>query len=162
VCSAVHDACGLDAELEWPNDLVAGGRKIAGILAEAVSTDSSVHAVVLGVGVNVSPATHAPDVQARAVSLSQAVGETVDRGAVLEALLVAVPAMCRRLWQGDADAILREWRQRAPSAVGAEVSWDTPAGERHGVTSGVDDTGALLVKTSKGVERIVAGEIRWS
>ncbi|MGE3191598.1 MAG: biotin--[acetyl-CoA-carboxylase] ligase, partial [Vicinamibacterales bacterium] len=57
--------------------------------------------------------------------------------------------------------ILRAWRAAAPRATGATVEWDAPGGARTGVTAGVDDTGALLVRTPAGIERLIAGEVRW-
>jgi biotin-(acetyl-CoA carboxylase) ligase len=41
------------------------------------------------------------------------------------------------------------------------VSWTTPAGEQTGITAGIDDQGALLVRTEDRIERIVAGELTW-
>jgi hypothetical protein len=41
------------------------------------------------------------------------------------------------------------------------VGWDTPDGERTGITAGIDDSGALLVRAGGGVERIISGEVRW-
>ena len=60
--------------------------------------------------------------------------------------------MARRyddLLDGRFDAILDAWRARAPGAPGARVSWTTPAGLRSGVTAGIDDRGALLVRTAE-------------
>ena len=60
------------------------------------------------------------------------------------------------------DAILDAWRALAPGAQGRRVSWTTPSGEARGVTVGIDDRGALLVRVGDRVERIVAGEVLWS
>jgi biotin-(acetyl-CoA carboxylase) ligase len=54
--------------------------------------------------------------------------------------------------------ILQAWRAASPSAIGTRVDWNGHSG----LTSGIDDTGALLVKTSSGVERIIAGELIWN
>ncbi len=53
--------------------------------------------------------------------------------------------------------ILQAWRAASPSALGTRVEWQ----DRDGVTAGIDDTGALLVKTATGTERIIAGELKW-
>jgi biotin-(acetyl-CoA carboxylase) ligase len=69
------------------------------------------------------------------------------------------------LLEGRFDAILDSWRALAPAATGARVTWSTPAtpaGTESGITAGIDDRGALLVRNSKGIERIVAGEITWN
>ena len=73
-------------------------------------------------------------------------------------------ALSRRyddLLAGRFDAILDAWRCRAPSACGARVRWSSPVGEKSGVTAGIDDQGALLVRVGERTEPIVAGELQW-
>jgi biotin-(acetyl-CoA carboxylase) ligase len=68
------------------------------------------------------------------------------------------------LLDGRFDAILDAWRARAPAARGARVTWitGTTASDAHtGVTAGIDDRGALLVRVGDRVERIVSGEVSW-
>ena len=156
VREGVAVATGLAADLKWPNDLVVDRRKLAGILAEGHAIGTPHQAVVIGVGVNLHPAAYPPEVSARATSLEGELGRPVDRDAVLDAI---VRALWRRLATLDErpDDILQAWRAAAPSAVGTRVEW----GGRHGTTIGVDETGALLVNTSTGIERIIAGELHW-
>jgi biotin-(acetyl-CoA carboxylase) ligase len=75
--------------------------------------------------------------------------------------LAALAARYDDLLAGRFDAILDAWRARAPACQGARVSWTTPAGEQTGITAGIDDHGALLIKTADRIERVVAGEVRW-
>ena len=60
---------------------------------------------------------------------------------------------------GRFDAILDEWRRRAPGSRGARVRWDTRPVPRRGITAGIDESGALLVQTGDTVDRLVAGEV---
>jgi BirA family biotin operon repressor/biotin-[acetyl-CoA-carboxylase] ligase len=159
VREAIAHATGLVAELKWPNDVVLGRRKLAGILAEGVSVGTPEQAVVLGVGINVMRWSHPPEVEARALSLEGELGRPIDRAVLLEELLVSLSGWYDRLRRGDADDILRAWRDAAPSARGARVEW--AAGTRRGTTAGVDETGALLVDTGVGIERVIAGELQW-
>jgi biotin-(acetyl-CoA carboxylase) ligase len=85
----------------------------------------------------------------------------VDRPTVLVETLAALSRRYEDLLAGRFDAILDAWRHHAPAASGARVSWTTNTGTQSGITSGVDDTGALLVRTADRVERIVAGEVTW-
>jgi len=153
VRDGVQAATGLAADLKWPNDLIVGPRKLAGILAEGISIGSPDQAVIVGVGVNVQPAAYPPEVAARAVSLEGELGRSIDRGLLLSEILIA---LWDRLAQRPGD-ILQAWRAASPNATGTRVEWDG----RHGTTAGIDDSGALLVKTSAGIERIIAGELRW-
>ena len=157
----LHHATGLQADLKWPNDVVLGPRKLAGILAEGIGVDTPAQAVVLGIGVNLTTAAHPPEIRARATSVEEVLGHPVDPGLVRTEILSALVDAYARLRAGEADDILREWRDAAPSAHGAEVEWDTPQGPLRGTTAGIDAAGALLVRTADSVERIIGGELRW-
>lgn len=156
VRDGIAAATGLAPDLKWPNDLLVGRRKLAGILAEGHAIGTAAQAVVIGVGVNLQPAAYPPDVAVRATSLEGELGRPVDRDAVLAAMLDALLARLAALHETPGD-ILRAWRAASPSATGTRVTWDG----RHGVTAGIDDTGALLVTTATGVERIIAGDLHW-
>ena len=153
VRDGVQAATGLAADLKWPNDLIVGPRKLAGILAEGISIGSPQQAVIVGVGVNVEPAAYPPDVAARAASLAGELGRSIDRSLLLSEILMA---LWDRLAQRPGD-ILQAWRAASPNATGTRVEWDG----KNGTTAGIDDSGALLVKTNAGIERIIAGEVRW-
>jgi len=161
VRQAVHHASGLACELKWPNDVMVGRRKLAGILAEGLGIGTPAQAVTLGIGVNILNAAHPGDVADRATSLEAELGRLVDRQVLLDALLAAIPETYARLMGGEAGDILRQWREAAPGAEGADVEWDAVAGARRGRTAGLDDTGALLVRCGHEIERVVAGELRW-
>lgn len=159
VHEAISTATGLVPELKWPNDVVVGRRKIAGILAEGSSIGTPEQAIVLGVGVNVLKSSYPPDIEARATSIETELGRAIDRAVLLEELLVALAACYDRLRGGDADGILRAWRAVAPSAQGARVLWVDR--DRQGITAGVDESGALLVDFRGRIERMVSGELVW-
>jgi BirA family biotin operon repressor/biotin-[acetyl-CoA-carboxylase] ligase len=162
---AVHDAIvratGLDPSLKWPNDVMFQRRKVAGILAEGAAIGTPMQTVVLGIGVNVHDAVHDRAVVAGATSLAAEAGRDIDRMMLLEALLVALARRYDDLRRGDVDGILRAWRGAAPLAQGASVEWETSEGVCRGVTSGIDDSGALLVRTERGTARLIAGDVRW-
>ncbi len=158
----IEAATGLRPEVKWPNDLLVGRRKLAGILAEGSVGVQGLQHVVLGIGVNLLNAAYPPDIALRATSLESELGRAVERGLVCLELLAALAARYAQLSAGRRAGLLDDWRALAPSARGRRVEWDGPDGEIHaGITHGIDDTGALLVRTNEGVERIVAGEVRW-
>ena len=152
----IQRSTGLAPDLKWPNDLLVGARKLAGILAEGVGIGSSEQAVIIGVGVNVQPAAYPPDVAARATSIEGELGKPIDRDELLGEILASLWDRLETLDQNPGD-ILQAWRAASPNAIGTRVEWDA----KHGVTAGIDDTGALLVKTDVGIERIISGELHW-
>jgi BirA family biotin operon repressor/biotin-[acetyl-CoA-carboxylase] ligase len=161
VRAAIIHTSGWTPQLKWPNDVMASRRKLAGILAEGVAIGTPEQTVLLGVGVNIRDAAHPPEIAARVTSLEAELMRRIDPAVLLDEMLVAIPAIYLRLQRDGPDDILREWRAAAPSASGAAVEWDAADGPRRGTTAGVDESGALLIRSSSGVERIVAGEIRW-
>src|SRR5215204_6366483 len=90
---AAHDAlgevCGLEADVKWPNDLLAGGRKLCGILAET-SEGVRGRAVVLGVGVNLTRGSFPEEIRDTATSVEEQTGRAPDREALLAALLRSI------------------------------------------------------------------------
>ena len=160
---AIAGETGLDVQLKWPNDVMtpAPPRKLAGILAEGSSLGSRLEFVVIGIGINVSLAAVPASLRETAASLESELGRAVDRQALQAALIRELDAGIDRLRSGGHAAMLAEWSSRAPLAQGASVSWRAGDEVRAGVTAGVDEEGALLVRTADGVERLVAGEVIW-
>ena len=159
LAEAVEVVTALRVDIKWPNDLLVGRRKLAGILAESAAGDLA--QIVLGYGLNVSAGALPAAVDRRATSLESELGRSVDRAALCAETLAAISTRYRDLLDGRFDAILDAWRNRSPSSRGARVSWNTPAGAQSGVTDGIDERGALLVRVSDRVERIVGGELTW-
>jgi BirA family biotin operon repressor/biotin-[acetyl-CoA-carboxylase] ligase len=157
VRDGVAASTGLAPDLKWPNDLLVGRRKLAGILAEGHAIGNRDQAVIIGVGLNVQPAAYPPDVNLRATSLEGELGRPVDRETLLAAVLLGLRDRLAALEQSAGD-ILQAWRRASPSAIGTRVEWEGGSG----VTAGIADDGALLVRTAAGIERVIAGEIRWT
>jgi BirA family biotin operon repressor/biotin-[acetyl-CoA-carboxylase] ligase len=160
--TAVLRATGFRAELKWPNDLMIGKRKLAGILSEGLGIGTSEQTVLVGIGLNVLAASHPGEIAERATSLESELGRTVERATLFEELLVAMPRAYDALRHGDSDDMLHAWREASPSAVGHTVGWSDGTGAHRGVTVGIDNDGALLVKTARGIERVLAGELTWT
>lgn len=132
IVSALRQHAGVEAELKWPNDVLVGGKKLAGLLAEAVDG-----AVVLGIGLNVTTkAEELPVPEATSLALEQAT--TTDRDTVLRSVL-----------RGIAEALGDDQRstyRALCTTLGREVRIDLP-GERSvtGTAEGIDDDGRLVV-----------------
>lgn len=158
VCNAVEKAVGLRPGIKWTNDLVCGGRKLAGILTELVITPGET-AAIIGIGVNCCQAQEdfPEDIQSFAGSLSMACGHSVDRAQVAAALIEAFSEMAQNI--GNKQTILNTYR-RDCITLGKEISLVTAKDIRHGVAIGIDDNGALLVEfPDKHVETVNAGEV---
>jgi BirA family biotin operon repressor/biotin-[acetyl-CoA-carboxylase] ligase len=161
LAEGIHAATGLQPLLKWPNDVYLGGRKLAGILAEAGSSSAGVQHVVVGCGLNLMPAAYPPDVAARATSIESELGRPIDRGLVFVECLAALHLRYGELQSRTSAAIVARWRDRAASTLGRRVEWDAAGVTRHGVAEDIDDTGALLVREGAARTRVISGEVRW-
>jgi BirA family biotin operon repressor/biotin-[acetyl-CoA-carboxylase] ligase len=162
LAAAVQEATGLQADIKWPNDLLCGRRKLAGILAEASLKGEALEAVIVGLGINIRHVAYPPELAGRTTSIEAELGRPVDRGLVLACVLARLASIREALARGDSAAVLDQWRRLSPSSVGRAVSWKAQAGSRHGTTAGIDADGALLVDADGVRERIIAGEVLWS
>ena len=161
VAEGIQAATGLETHVKWPNDVYVSERKLAGILAEAGSSSAAVDYVIVGCGINVTPAAYPPEIGARATSIELELGRAVDRGLVLAESLAALAARYADLQAQRRRDVVDAWRARASLTFGRRIEWDAVNGVRRGVAEDVDDAGALLVRTATGVERVISGEIRW-
>lgn len=168
VAEGIRAATGLPVLLKWPNDVVVETgvtpvrrRKLAGLLAEASTGVDGLQHVILGIGINVRPAAYPASIADRATSIESELGREPDAAAVLAATLCALAECTKMLIDGQSTALLRQWRQLAPSVSGHTVEWDAAGGPMSGVSAGIDETGALLVRAGDRVERVISGEVRW-
>ncbi|MBF6172462.1 biotin--[acetyl-CoA-carboxylase] ligase [Nocardia blacklockiae] len=152
---AVRATTGLRADLKWPNDVLIGGRKTAGILAE-VAPDPAAPAVVVGIGLNVSLTEEELPVP-HATSLTLAGAAEVDRTALVQSMLREF-ARYYTDWRAagwDPTALAREYRTRC-ATLGAAVRAELPGGEvLTGTATDVDGQGRLLI----GDRAVSAGDV---
>lgn len=157
LCDAL-DQHGVAAQIKWPNDVLAGGRKLAGILVEAVWIGDMVESLVLGMGVNVLPDSAPPDDQVLFPATSVALqGAAVDRWALLRDILAAL--VRRRTLLGQPEFIDGWARRLAFSGQPVQV-WRDPQPPLVGVVRGLDADGSLRLETSPGIlQSIRHGEV---
>ncbi len=161
---AIHTVTGISAGIKWPNDLVSGGRKLAGFLTELSVTGDTLDWVIVGMGLNVNldfSAMSAPvDGQLlaeTATSLQMLTGKPVSRAALMKAYLLQVEARYLALKAGVSP--LDEWRERLET-LGQTISVQMPDKRLTGRAEGVSATGALLVRLDDGrVEEVLAGDV---
>lgn len=154
---ALRDAGVTEAGLKWPNDLLVGGRKIAGILLELSGDPADVCHVVIGIGVNINMrVTRLGEVIDQPwTSLRQVVGEQVDRNAFVASLNRQLERYLR-LHQAEGFAALREQWEASHLWQGRAVVLAAGAQAIHGRVLGVDDTGALRLDID-GQEKVFSG-----
>jgi BirA family biotin operon repressor/biotin-[acetyl-CoA-carboxylase] ligase len=162
---AVRDAIAplvpsVELKLKWPNDLLIGDRKLAGLLCERVH---KVDVVGLGLNVNVSPHHAPPSLRHRLTSLSQAAGHDLNMTDVLIVVARRLHVMLLHRDEQPYAQILRRYDEHH-ALIGRRVSISPGAGETPitGICRGLDTMGRLIVKDRSrgGVKKIVAGEVK--
>jgi BirA family biotin operon repressor/biotin-[acetyl-CoA-carboxylase] ligase len=140
------DAVGVTAGIKWPNDVLIDGRKVAGVLAEAVGGPATVRHVLLGIGVNVDQPAFPEPLAATATSLRLATGRPREPRTVLRPVLDRLSARYGEWLETGLVGLLDAWRRRS-ATIGTTVR--TPsAGD--GVAVDVGGDGALLVRLGDG------------
>jgi BirA family transcriptional regulator, biotin operon repressor / biotin---[acetyl-CoA-carboxylase] ligase len=159
VCDALRQA-GVAAGIKWPNDLLVGGRKISGILTEMASEPERVHWAVIGIGVNVNATAEdfPPELRDIATSILIERGAPAPRALFVAACLTALEEWLDRHAEEGFDPVRLAWRERSDT-LGREVTVKTDGRDVVGVAEDIDAVGALLVRTSAGVERILSGDV---
>ena len=145
-----HAQEGILTTVKWPNDVLVGGRKVAGILIESLDTDR----IAVGIGINV---TGIPDgLMADTVTSLAAEGVSLNSSTIVPVLADAVIRSAQTL---DNDQLLAEL-QSAIDTVGRQVWIELPDGRvASGRATGLGLTGSLLVETVNGTEEFVAGDV---
>jgi BirA family transcriptional regulator, biotin operon repressor / biotin---[acetyl-CoA-carboxylase] ligase len=142
---AVEQVADVRAGLKWPNDLVVGDRKLAGLLAERDGD-----AVVVGTGCNVNWESFPPELAASATACNVEAGRRVDRDALLTAFLSEFADAL-----ADHAAVLDTYRDRL-ATLGRRVRVEQPGGgSLEGEATAVTDEGALVVRDDTGTDHTI-------
>ena len=156
VVQGIESSCGLSAELEWPNDVMAGGRKLAGILVQRPPGPMA----VVGIGVNVGAAPSGLEDGARATSLNSELGRAVAREPLLAAILEAVARGQQQAVLSGPAWVRQAWLART-SMMGRRLTFEDGSTERVGTAQDLLEDGALVVRLDDGSPlRLVAGAVR--
>jgi BirA family biotin operon repressor/biotin-[acetyl-CoA-carboxylase] ligase len=162
VRDALREACALETDIKWPNDILCEGRKLCGILAETVETQTG-RACILGIGINLNERAYPAELEAHATSIEGASGKPADRERVLAALC---KHLARRYAQLHAPAtghsdIIRDWSANSSYAAGRRVRVHAATEIFDGTTRGLEPDGALRVETATGeIKCVRAGDVQ--
>ena len=150
---AIASTYGIACDLRWPNDLMVGPRKVAGILVQLVEGRA-----IAGIGINVNHSVFPAALAGEATSLSLAAGGRIfPFTPLLTELLQAVD----RVLSEDRETILRLFSQASSYATGRRVTVTLPDGVIEGTTAGLDRDGFLIVRKDDGTDTLIlAGGVR--
>lgn len=154
VMQALRDVGVHGSGLKWPNDVLVGSKKVAGILLELVGDPADVCHVVLGIGINANMQS-AEEVDQQWTSIQLETGRSVDRNHLVAHLSQALQAYLERHRDSGFSVIRDEWEQNH-LWQGKAVSLIAGVNQVDGIVLGIDDQGALRLDVN-GVEKTYSG-----
>jgi BirA family biotin operon repressor/biotin-[acetyl-CoA-carboxylase] ligase len=155
VATFLRETYGLDARIKWPNDVLVGGRKIAGILIEARMQEDRVYMLV-GTGVNVEPVQD--DARPNAIAISEATPRNFTGiGDATRAFIEHVDeSLAKRL---DHDEVIAQWRALSVHKPGDRIHCVLGDRTVAGTWGGIDEHGRALIVSGGETTAVSAGDI---
>jgi BirA family transcriptional regulator, biotin operon repressor / biotin---[acetyl-CoA-carboxylase] ligase len=152
---AIHRTTNLQCDLRWPNDVLIGEKKVAGLLTHLVDD-----CVVAGIGINVNQLGFPSDLRTPATSLRmQSSGRLQAREPLIVQLLESVDVFCEKLDNDGTSGILRAFSAASSYVRHRRVIVEESGA--NGTTAGLDENGFLLIRFDDGrTQRLAAGGVR--
>ncbi len=145
VCKAIKDL-GAKAYLKWPNDVLYKGKKFCGILSEAVLENNVLKGLVIGVGVNIEQKVIISD---KPFTTLSEMGIKISKTVLIEKIISNFQN-CRK------ENFIEEFKSLCPN-FGKEITVD----DKTGIFEDMDQNGCMLLKTEKGIEKIIVGDVQF-
>ncbi len=158
---AIIAQTGLQPEIKWPNDLLIGGKKVAGILTELSAELDRVKYITLGIGVDVNVAAEElpPEVRKIATSLKIEAGRHISRVELAATILRELDKDYARICTGKFSEVADEW-EASCATIGRQVTVQMGDRKISGCAESLDEDGTLLVRTEHGhLERVIGGDV---
>lgn len=157
VSEALAEACGVEALIRWPNDLLVKGKKLAGILTEMSAESDRILFLVIGIGLNVHDSGAA--LPQGSTSLEKATGRRWNRCELAVHILKKLDDCYSMLNEGRFREIALLW-EKSSAISGRAVSAKTLNGEVRGTAMGIDGDGALWIRQNSGLQvKLLSGDV---
>ncbi len=161
LAETVDSFIGATAGIKWPNDILVGGKKLAGILTEASCDSERLHYVILGIGVNLNYAVGLmpKEIRERATSIAHLTGKPLNRESFFRRLIQDLDRCYGELERSGFAALARRWLAHF-SLRDRRVRVELLGQAITGWARGIDRDGALLIEDENGVQqRVIAGDV---
>ena len=161
---SIKSILGIETQVKWPNDITMNGKKVAGILVDASFQANNIEYLILGIGINF-------DIDAKKLekklsktpnfyginSLRKKDDKTPPK-LLLKEFLLQLEKNLSELDKGKKTKIVNEWTKRA-AGIGKKITINTSNGNISGVSQGIDNDGALKLKTRNEIKKIFVGDV---
>lgn len=167
VVEGIRGATGIKTGIKWPNDIIANGKKICGILTEMNSELDRVNYIILGIGININHDVKdfEPELKDRATSLKMLkhsqdrCNKEIIRSNIIKEILQEFERLYKNIKDGETDIVLKEWKE-ASITLGREIKIVLENNEYIGTALDVTSDGKLVVEDLNGVvHELISGEV---
>ncbi|WP_025270170.1 biotin--[acetyl-CoA-carboxylase] ligase [Hippea sp. KM1] len=150
-----------DAKIKWPNDVMVGDKKIAGVLVETKSESGVLNYAIIGFGINVNMSQMPEELKDKATSIKIETNTHIDRATLLSNILYYFENLVKMLTKQGRRSIFDLWR-KYNNTLGRRVEVITDKDKFEGVAKDIDENGFLLVDTGDDVKKVItANSVRF-
>ena len=161
---SIKSVLDIETEVKWPNDITMNGKKVAGVLVDASFQTNSIDYLILGIGINFD--IDAKKLEKRLTKTPNFYGINSLRGkenktppkTLLKEFLLQFEKNLFQLDKGEKSKIIKEWTKRA-AGIGKKITINTSNGKISGMSQGIDNDGALKIKTRNETKKIYVGDV---
>jgi BirA family biotin operon repressor/biotin-[acetyl-CoA-carboxylase] ligase len=161
---SIKSVLDIETEVKWPNDITMNGKKVAGVLVDASFQTNSIDYLILGIGINFD--IDAKKLEKRLTKTPNFYGIDSLRGkenktppkTLLKEFLLQFEKNLFQLDKGEKSKIIKEWTKRA-AGIGKKITINTSNGKISGISQGIDNDGALKIKTRNKIQKIYVGDV---
>ena len=161
---SIKSVLDIETEVKWPNDITMNGKKVAGVLVDASFQTNSIDYLILGIGINFDIDTK--KLEKRLTKTPNFYGIDSLRGkedktppkTLLKEFLLQFEKNLFQLDKGEKSKIIKEWTKRA-AGIGKKITINTSNGKISGISQGIDNDGALKIKTRNEIKKIYVGDV---
>lgn len=158
LAQAIEKTTGLKVECKWPNDLLIGKKKVAGILIEGSIKQNQVEYVVIGIGINVNQQSFAGELAPKATSLRLSSGKEIERTMLFRESLLALESTYAGVSSTGFQSILPQWLSRS-TMINKPISVSQQGNLISGVVKGLSHNGGLILQSEGAEKTLFAGDV---
>lgn len=157
ICEAIMEKFAIETWIKWPNDILAGNKKLGGILTELVASMDEVNFVIIGLGLNVN--NEKKSLISGATSLKEQVKEDICRISLLQEILRKIEANYFLFQRKGPSCVVEKWR-KYNITLARRVKVYCHQQHIEGEAVNIDTDGALLVRNDAGIiQKVMAGDV---
>ncbi len=164
LAKSIKTTLDIDVSVKWPNDITLNGKKVAGMLVDASFQANNIEYLILGIGINFDIDSKKMEKRLSkspnfyGVNSLRRSGDSTPPKILLKEFLVQFEKTLTQLNKGNKSKIVKEWVERSDK-IGKKITINTSDGKISGIFQGIDNDGALKLKSRNGIKKIFVGDV---